>query len=212
METFEKNGYKVTIEQDTDPSSPSEYQDEHAFIVTTNNRYFTVAGPNGETASTIGENLGEWEKTHHVYKLNALIHGDVHLSIASDLKQYYMGFDSGQIGFLLVTRDEPEIPEPQKYAEGMVEEWNQYLSGDVWGFVIEDGDGNHLDSCWEFYGFDYAKSEAESAVPNDPPDMPYDANYDIEDWRYEVQNGDTKLGWKEWLEHSRERDSDEEND
>lgn len=84
METFEKNGYKVTIEQDTDPMSPKEHADKHAFIVTTNNRYFTVAGPNGETASTIGENLEEWEKkTHHVYKLNALIHSGVHLSITS---------------------------------------------------------------------------------------------------------------------------------
>ena len=178
METFEKNGYKVTIEQDTDPSSPSEYQDEHAFIATTNNRYFTVAGPNGETASTLGANLEEWEKTHHVYKLNALIHGDVRLSITSDLKQYYMGFDSGQIGFLLVTRDESEIPEPQKYAEGMVEEWNQYLSGDVWGFTIEDGEGNHIDSCWGFYGFDYAKSEAFDAVPDNPPVVRYDPEND----------------------------------
>ena len=178
METFEKNGYKVTIEQDEDATSPSENQDEHAFIATTRNRYFEVDGPNGETASTIGENLEEWEKTHHVYKLNAMIHSGVHLSITSDLKQYYMGFDSGQIGFLLVTRDESEIPYPQKYAEGMVEEWNQYLSGDVWGFTIEDGEGNHIDSCFGFYGFDYAKSEAESAVPDNPPAVVYDPEND----------------------------------
>lgn len=173
METFEKNGYKVTIEPDEDVENPREYQNDHAFIVTTRNRYFQVAGPNGETASTIGENLEEWKKTHHVYKLNALIHSGVHLSIVSDLKQYYMGFDSGQIGFLLVTRDESEIPDADKYAEGMVETWNQYLSGDVWGYTIEDGEGNEIESCWGLYGSDYAETEAFAAVPDDPPAFPY---------------------------------------
>ena len=204
METFEKNGYKVTIEQDSDPIAPDDSADEHAFIVTTRNRYFQVDGPNKETADTVGDNLEEWEKTHHVYKLNALIHSGIHLSIVSDLKEYYMGFDSGQIGFLLVTRDESEIPEPFKYAEGMVETWNQYLSGDVWGYTIEDGEGDHVDSCWGFYGFEYAKEEALGNVPDSPPDMPYDPDNDIEDWRYEVQNGDTKLGWKDWLEHQKQ--------
>jgi len=26
--------------------------------------------------------------------------------------------------------------------------------------------------------------------------------YPIEDWRYDVANGDTKLGYKEWVEHN----------
>ena len=173
METFERNGYKVTIEPDEDVESPSEYQDKHAFITATSNRYFEVEGPHGETASTIGENLAEWEKTHHVYKLNALIHSGVYLSIVSDLKEYYMGFDSGQIGFLLITRDVSEVPHPDKYAEGMVETWNQYLSGDVWGYIIEDGEGNEIDSCWGLYGSDYAEKEAFAAVPNTPPEVPY---------------------------------------
>ena len=206
METFEKNGYKVTIEQDQDETGPEEFQDEHAFIATTSNRYFEVSGPRGEMASTIGENLEEWEKTHHVYKLNAMIHSGVYLSIASDLKQYHMGFDSGQIGFLLVTRDESEIPHPDKYAEGMVETWNQYLSGDVWGYVIEDGEGNEIGSCWGLYGSDYAETEAFGAVPDNPPAFPYCEGHSVDDWKYEVQNGDTKLGFVEWLDHQKEAD------
>ena len=186
MEQFEKNGYLVKIEQDEDAESPRENQDKHAFIVTTRNRYFQVDGPDGETADTVGENLEEWEKTHHVYKLNALIHSGVHLSIVSDLKEYYMGFDSGQIGFLLVTKDEPEIPDPFKYAEGMVETWNQYLEGDVWGYTIEDGDGDHIDSCWGFYGFETAKQEAIACIPNEPPAMPYDEDYPIIEFELKI--------------------------
>jgi len=169
-EVFEHNGYKVSIIPDTDAEQPGKY-DEECFIVTTRNRYFEVKGPNEETADTIGENLEEWEETHHVYKLNALIHSGVHLSITSDLKEYYMGFDSGQIGFLLVKKD--ETPDPFKYAQGMVEEWNQYLSGDVWGYTIEDGEENAYDSCWGFYGFEYAKQEAISNVPEVVPEVLY---------------------------------------
>lgn len=42
---------------------------------------------------------------------------------------------------------------------------NQYLLGDVWGFVVEDKDGEHLDSCWGFFGDDeYFKSQYTEAA------------------------------------------------
>jgi hypothetical protein len=33
--------------------------------------------------------------------------------------------------------------------------------------------------------------------------------YPIEDWRYDVANGDTKLGYKEWVEHNIESHQEE---
>ena len=30
-----------------------------------------------------------------------------------------------------------------------------------------------------------------------------------DDWKYEVANGDTKLGYDEWLQHQKEMQSDE---
>ena len=33
--------------------------------------------------------------------------------------------------------------------------------------------------------------------------------YPIEDWRYEVANGDTKLGYKEWVQHQKESNKEE---
>jgi hypothetical protein len=44
------------------------------------------------------------------------------------------------------------------------EELNQYLQGEVYGYVIESPDGEFLDSCWGFYGDDYATDEAQSAA------------------------------------------------
>jgi len=45
-----------------------------------------------------------------------------------------------------------------------VKEYDQYLTGDVYGYVVEDADGEHIDSCWGFYGLDYCIEEAKSAI------------------------------------------------
>ena len=40
-----------------------------------------------------------------------------------------------------------------------------YLTGEVYGYEIEDPDGEEDgDSCWGFYGFDYCMQEARSIV------------------------------------------------
>ena len=33
-----------------------------------------------------------------------------------------------------------------------------------------------------------------------------DPSYPLEDWEYEVGNGDTRLGYRKWVEHQREMD------
>ena len=50
------------------------------------------------------------------------------------------------------------------YAVAQVEAWNQYLSGDVYGYIVENAGGEHLESCWGFYGFEYAKERALDAL------------------------------------------------
>lgn len=50
-----------------------------------------------------------------------------------------------------------------KAAKGCIEMWNQYLSGDVYGVVVETYDPlkNQIknDAVWGFYGFKYAMQE-----------------------------------------------------
>ena len=44
-----------------------------------------------------------------------------------------------------------------------VEEYASWLRGEVYGYSVEDPDGNELDSCWGFIGFECVKEEAEMA-------------------------------------------------
>jgi hypothetical protein len=46
--------------------------------------------------------------------------------------------------------------------------YNQYLTGDVYGYVIEDDEtGDHVDSCWGFFGYDYCKEEGQRAYDHE---------------------------------------------
>ena len=82
------------------------------------------------------------------------------------------GWDSGQVGWIYVEakqiRDNWSCKRITKKTRemalqnlrGEVEAYDQLLTGDVWGYEIEDEDGKHLDSCWGCFGHDYAKNEA----------------------------------------------------
>lgn len=53
---------------------------------------------------------------------------------------------------------------PEQIRDAMVSElrdWEQWAQGDVYGVAVEDPAGDVVDSCWGFYGLDYARTEAE---------------------------------------------------
>lgn len=164
METeFELRGYTIKIEPDNDAQPPDDWNNED-FIATTRNRYFQMEGPNGEDASEVDENRQELEKDYHIFPLYMYQHPGTVLS----LTPFSCPWDSGQVGFLLINKkDLPEGLE-NKRAECIIEQWNQYLSGDIWGYIVEDGDGEEIDSCWGFYGFEHCRSEAINNVPEIP--------------------------------------------
>lgn len=79
-------------------------------------------------------------------------------------------WDSMQVGWIYVTkakvREEYGVKRVTKKVrerviavlEAEVETYSQWLEGDVYGFVLEDTQGNHIDSCWGFYGTDWMEN------------------------------------------------------
>lgn len=154
VERFESSGYKVSIYQDPDAQSPEDWDCEDIFLITTHNRYFDVQRAGFDMDSVRD---GEYEKDFHAFPLIAYVHGSVALSLGREYP-FNCQWDSGQIGYVLINKG-AEFPDAAKAAQVLVEEWNQYLSGDVYGYVIEHN-GEHVDSCWGFYGLDNCKQEA----------------------------------------------------
>lgn len=172
-ETFEHNGYTVKLIADQDAQAPDEYGDDNVILVTTRNRYFERLH-NGDDAPALDADR-EFNKRYWAFPVYAYIHSGVALSLGRG-GQFADPWDSGRIGTLFLaksewryrTRNLKKAWSAERYAKAHIEEWNQYLSGDVWGFVIETPDGEDVDSCWGHYGIDYARQCAIDAVPAEP--------------------------------------------
>jgi hypothetical protein len=75
-------------------------------------------------------------------------------------------WDSGQVGYIYIDKEKAlkeyggKIFSRQlkkrltSYLEGEVEVYDQYLTGDVYGFQLLDPEGEEVDSTWGFFGSD----------------------------------------------------------
>jgi hypothetical protein len=106
-----------------------------------------------------------WAKANRfiVYPVFKYEHGNV----AYKTSPFSCPWDSGQAGYLLL--DRKEWPRRGKksdtYAKAVLESYTSWCNGEVYGFVIEDEDGEVLGSCWGFIGeIDYCLEEGISAA------------------------------------------------
>ena len=116
------------------------------------------------------ERLDKIKKEYFIFPLEAYIHSGIHLSIGNEGNYPDRQWDVSCIGLIFIRKDEAENQKDKAHiiAKGLLDTWNDYLSGNVYGYVI-DGDG---DSVWGFYG-DYNKSgildEARASVDSIDP-------------------------------------------
>lgn len=181
MKKIEHKGLTIRIEQDEDPESPREW-DNLATMLCFHKRY--SLGDKTDLRSDAFNGWGEVEK-HLRKELGAVLVAALYLYDHSGLRMKIGSFighaqhaewDSGQVGFIYVTREallkehsakritKKMLAQAQKNMEGEVETYDQYLSGQVYGYIVEDEDGEHLDSCWGFYGYEYCLEEAKSVA------------------------------------------------
>jgi len=90
-----------------------------------------------------------------------------HSGITISTTPFSCPWDSGQVGFIYTNlkrvRDitghkwqrwsEKRREKAREWLRGEIKTFDQYLRGDVYGFIIEE-DGEEIDSCWGFYGED----------------------------------------------------------
>lgn len=188
MET-EYKGYVITIEQDEDVESPRDFQDNLGTMLCWHNRYnlgdnvkYGYSYRAGKTDLNFYdvEDFNEWlkENKKQVLVMLPLILYD-HSGLAmSTTRQYPFNcpWDSGQVGWIFVTKDQvrkeykvKRITKQLKnkitsYLESEVETYNQYLQDDVYWFCVEDSEGNMIDSCGGYYGYDECVKAAQEAA------------------------------------------------
>jgi len=173
---------KIRIEQDEHYESPREW-DNLGKMVCFHRRYDL-----GDKHEYSHGDCANWHEMEALIKkeedvvvllpLYLLDHSGITISCGS---QHFracdpQGWDWGQVGFIFATREDVLkeyskkriSPKMRAQVEGVlrneVKAYDQCLTGDVWGYIIEDDDGEHLDSCWGFYGHDYCEKEANDMV------------------------------------------------
>lgn len=123
------------------------------------------------------ENVFEWARdvrgARVVLKLGLIDHSGISMYVGGGAHaQDPGGWDSGTVGIIFDTPEAvkenwPEGVSDEKLTEaleGEVEEYDKYLRGELYGYVIEDDEGTHLDSCWGFLGHEYFEEEVKRAV------------------------------------------------
>lgn len=152
--------YELRVVQDEYPTSPSEWRDDDLFLVA-DHRGFAVAAPKGVDLD---------DENFQVYPLRAYIHSGIALSLGAEGYPFNDGWDSAWIGKVYVRKD--AVGDVKEAAEALVDEWNQYLSGDVWGYkivLIQTCDLGHehelpVESCWGYYSEADAQTDGAEAL------------------------------------------------
>ena len=157
IETISYNGYNIDIYPDSDPGmSPEDWTDQELFIISDHSDCYI--GMNRDIDIHDQDQLEELKKEYFIYPLYAYIHSGVSLSINNEIYPFNDRWDSGQIGLAFCKKDINADPDPIKLLQGLITEWNYYLSGAVYGYQITDPNGDDLDSCYGFTGSDWEDS------------------------------------------------------
>ena len=166
VETFDIDGLLVSIYQDTDIGNPYEEYDEAGYIWIPH-LFCNAIPPSGHAHDPYTE-----EGVRFSMRYLGVFEGAVCVPVQFQ--------DYGSNGARVLALDDHEganglawvfPPEIEKEWDGdreaarrclvgQVETLDQWVSGEVFGYVIETERGEHLDSLWGMYGAAYCRNEA----------------------------------------------------
>lgn len=114
------------------------------------------------------EQAKAWAKQNRydLFPLFRYEHGLVAYSTKSFIgRAHHAEWDSGQVGFVLLKKSiYRKVKSRPEIAESWCKAVTTWVNGEYYGFVIEDEEGEHLDSCWGFDDADYCEAEAMAAA------------------------------------------------
>jgi len=176
IDTIKYKGYKIEIFQDDNTESPRDWDNLGVFHcwhrrMNLGDKNYNFDNYNSEIEYK--EVLKAAKRNNDIiYPLYCYQHSGIVLS----LSPFSCPWDSGQVGIIIVNKQKAIEEYGKKiftkqirdkvfnYIKGEVETYNQYLSGDVYGYNTIDKDGEDVDSCWGYYGQEICIEEAKSLV------------------------------------------------
>ena len=170
IHTEEYKGFNIEIHQDVDSMPPDEWGDTGLFLVSGHPQIYIqhdLIKVDPRRHSFEGKQkvkLPTNRRVYHVFKLYGYSHSGEGLSLSNDHYPFNCPWDGFYTGTVYASSKEFKTREKaREVAQSLIEEWNDYLSGNVWGFQVFDNEDECVDSCWGYNGV-YALSEAKKRV------------------------------------------------
>lgn len=174
----EYKGYTIDIVQHEDAESPREWDNLGHMIYS--HRNYALGDEEIDT-----DDFDNWEAIHNwlmkerkavlVLPLRIYDHSGISMSTTTEYP-YNDRWDSSMVGFIYTTKEDiqrfltvkqltkPILKQAQSLLVGEVKTYSQFLSGEVYGYTIQDEYKEDLSSCWGFYGYKACIKEAREQV------------------------------------------------
>lgn len=183
IETIEHRNHEIKVCYDPDPMHPRRDWDNFGTMVCFHNRYDlgdneslpSIDPSDFESFEEMADYLFKEEDAAVVLPLSLYDHSGITMFVGEA-----SGWDCGQVGFIYVTREKilkdfgrkrlskKLLDRVRNILVGEVETYDKFLTGQVYGFMVEPKEGYEGetcdDSCWGFFDRDYMVEEAKSNI------------------------------------------------
>lgn len=172
VEEFTHADRKIAIYYDPEPFNPRKEWDNSTIIVHWHRRY--DLGDEHIQPMTMEEITAEYrDKGDPILAILPLYLYD-HSGLSISTEGFSCRFDSGQVGWVFITESKRKVMGfPDDYTEEQYEEiirqdvktYDDYLTGQVYGYEVVGKEGDHLGSCWGYVGdLEGCKVDAKAAA------------------------------------------------
>lgn len=187
IERYQHNGWTIVIDTDDDPMSPRDA--DNATVMVCWHRDYTLGDDTDEakaikaaidghdfTTSKPNTAIQRWLRIFHgatvVRPLYLLDHSGITIR-TSKFAEDPGGWDTSAVGFVFDTELRREVcgteaESADEIIDVEVKAYATYLEGGYVGYTVLNARGDVVDSCWGIDDLDFAKREAEAAVPTHP--------------------------------------------
>ena len=121
--------YRIRIEPDENSESPDKWGNDDIFLIY-QHRQFTI-----ERAGFDVHEMYKARDEYYIFPVEAYIHSGISLRLFTGTK--CCEFDSSVSGYVLISKAVFPEEDSIKIAESLISDWNMYLSGEVYGYIIE---------------------------------------------------------------------------